>query len=203
MKRYQILFILVISVAMFILLLRKNTDKPSDFNQEDLTLITNTDTLMRVLTTESEKDLKILRKTSNNLTLEDLKSENFQILTKKMIATVTSPEQNGVGIAAPQVGINKRIIAVQRFDKEGEPFEIYANIKIVETSGDKECGPEGCLSVPNLSGEVDRYRDIVIEYVNLETFEYIKENIQGFTAVIFQHEIDHLDGILYTDRLSK
>jgi peptide deformylase len=118
-----------------------------------------------------------------------------------MLKTVRNPENEGVGIAAPQVGILRRLVAVQRFDKEGEPFEFYVNPEIVEYGEPKEYGSEGCLSVPNHRGEVLRSRCITLRYRDLQ-FKRQTEIIEDFTAVIFQHEIDHLDGILYIDRIS-
>ena len=118
-----------------------------------------------------------------------------------MIATVTSPEQNGVGIAGPQVGLSRNIVAVQRFDKEGNPFEVYPNIRITAFRGEPEPGAEGCLSVPGRRGKVLRWRDIDISYSSLDTGQEVTERIQGFTAVIFQHETDHLQGILYIDKM--
>ena len=106
---------------------------------------------------------------------------------------------DGVGIAAPQVGILRRMIAVQRFDKPGEPFEFYLNPEIVESSAETAPGREGCLSIPGLAGRVVRAQRIVLRYRD-ERFAEKTETIDGFTAVIFQHETDHLDGILYTDR---
>ncbi|HCQ72338.1 MAG TPA: peptide deformylase, partial [Rikenellaceae bacterium] len=98
-------------------------------------------------------------------------------------------------------GISRRVVAVQRFDKDGEPFEVYPNIRITDRRGEKELGPEGCLSIPGKRGEVSRYRDIDITYTSVRTLRDTTETIKGFTAVIFQHECDHLDGILYTDYL--
>ena len=130
-----------------------------------------------------------------------------------MLATVTHPSQDGVGIAAPQVGLNRRVVAVQRFDKEdilpdgseGCPFEVYPNIRIVSMSESLEPGPEGCLSVPDRNGEVMRAREIVIEYADVNRLDeedhMVRETVCGFTAVIFQHEVDHLEGVLYIDRL--
>jgi len=93
------------------------------------------------------------------------------------------------------------VIAVQRFDKEGEPFEVYPNIRIIEFRGERESGREGCLSVPGRRGEVLRWREIDISYTSLATMKDTIETVRGFTAVIFQHECDHLDGLLYTDKL--
>ena len=156
---------------------------------------------MRVLTVEDEKDLKVLRTEAKGLTAKEVASETYRVLAEKLVATVTSPEQDGVGIAGPQVGISRRVVAVQRFDKEGEPFEVYPDIRITATRGAMEPGPEGCLSVPGRRGEVLRYRDIDISYLSPVTLETVTERIEGFTAVIFQHECDHLDGVLYIDKL--
>ena len=119
----------------------------------------------------------------------------------KGLVTVTSPEQDGVGIAGPQVGIGRRIVAVQRFDKEGEPFEVYPNIRVTAKRGSPEPGPEGCLSVPGRRGDVLRWQDIDIAYTSPRTGRDTTETVKGFTAVIFQHETDHLDGVLYIDKL--
>jgi peptide deformylase len=136
-----------------------------------------------------------------------------------MVATVTHPSQDGVGIAGPQVGLNRRVVAVQRFDKEGEPFEVYPNVRIVWASDSLAAGPEGCLSVPDRRGDVLRSQEIVIEYADIAGVEQsrqgirlksnrdvkpvpmVRDTVSGFTAVIFQHEVDHLDGVLYIDRL--
>jgi len=117
-----------------------------------------------------------------------------------MLSTVTSPVQDGVGLAAPQVGLNFRVAAVQRFDKEGEPFEVYANLHILEHFGDTVRGPEGCLSVPPMRGIVPRSDGVILSYVDMETFENVRDTVKGYTAIIFQHETDHLDGVLYIDR---
>ena len=135
------------------------------------------------------------------ITENDLKSIEYQTLAEKKVSTVTSPEQDGVGIAGPQVGISRRIVAVQRFDKSGAPFEVYPNILVAASRGEKVPGSEGCLSIPGRSGKVARYRDIDITYTSTKTLRDTTETIQGFTAVIFQHECAHLDGILYTDYL--
>ena len=154
---------------------------------------------MRVLTVESEADSIVLRKHCKELTSKELNDNVFRELSEKMVATVTSPEQDGVGIAGPQVGISRRVVAVQRFDKEGEPFEVYPNIRITARRGEPEPGPEGCLSVPGRRGTVSRHREIDISYTAMPEGRDTVETITGFTAVIFQHECDHLDGVLYTD----
>ena len=182
------------------------------FSTEEQNLINGADSIMRVLTTSNADDSIVLRKESSNLSTQALLSDEFGRLSELMVATVTHPSQDGVGIAAPQVGLNRRIIAVQRFDKDSEPFEVYANVKIIWASDSLVLGPEGCLSVPDTRGNVLRSTSVVIEYADLaalnkgdfsrtQTIPTIRDTINGFTAVIFQHEIDHLEGVLYTDRL--
>ena len=166
---------------------------------------------MRVLTLDSREDSVILRQTCADLSTEALQSGLYETLAAKMIATVTDPSQDGVGIAGPQVGILRRVVAVQRFDKEGEPFEVYPNIRITARRGEKQPGPEGCLSVPDAfvpgadggHAEVMRYRDIDISYFSVRSGKDTVETVQGFTAVIFQHECDHLDGKLFIDYLQE
>ena len=186
------------------------------FTRSELAILNDADSIMRVLTIEDPCDLAVLRATSCDFSSKALLSEEFRRLSELMIATVTHPSQDGVGIAGPQVGLNRRVVAVQRFDKEGEPFEVYPNIRIVWQSDSLEFGPEGCLSVPDRREDVARSTEIVIEYTGFDP-DYMsssqdnspsapklipgRDTISGFTAVIFQHEIDHLDGILYIDRL--
>lgn len=194
------------------------------FSDREAELIREADSIMRVLTIEDSLDLAVLRATSREMSWEMLLSDEFKRLSELMIATVTHPSQDGVGIAGPQVGLNRRVVAVQRFDKEGEPFEVYPNVRIVWASDSLTAGPEGCLSVPGRRGEVLRSKEIAIEYTDLATMEGLAatmspyqlrhhflstplptviDTISGFTAVIFQHETDHLDGILYTDRIAQ
>lgn len=180
-----------------------------NFTQEELSLINGVrpaeipEGTMRVLTIEDSLDNAVLRATSTDLSRKALLSDDYNTLERLMLATVTHPSQDGVGIAGPQVGLNRRVVAVQRFDKPGEPFEVYPNIRIIWASDSLEYGPEGCLSVPNRREQVLRSREIVIEYADSASryASTVRDTVQGFTAVIFQHETDHLDGILYTDRL--
>lgn len=177
-------------------------ESAGDFTSKELSLIYSADSIMRVLTIDNPADSFVLRDVSTDLSDEALLSEDFAKLSDLMTATVTHPSQDGVGIAGPQVGLNRRVVAVQRFDKEGEPFEVYPNISIVWASDSSAYGPEGCLSVPGRRGEVLRSQEIVIEYDKItESVETVRDTISGFTAVIFQHEIDHLNGVLYIDRL--
>lgn len=157
--------------------------------------------IMRVLTVDDREDSLILRSECTDFSLKTLRSERFGRLSERMVATVTDSTQDGVGIAAPQVGLKRRVVAVQRFDKAGEPFEVYPNIRVEYLSDEKQTGPEGCLSIPEIYGEVERSQTVVISYVDVRTLETVRDTVSGFTAVIFQHETDHLDGILFTDRM--
>ena len=192
MKRYLLICCLLALCAL---------SKSTAAQEVDFTRLNPSDTLLKVYTIANGEDSLLLRRPSSNFTREEIASESFRVLANLMIKTVTHPSQDGVGIAGPQVGVLKRVVAVQRFDKEGYPFEVYPNIRITALRGELAPGPEGCLSVPDMRGDVLRYRDIDIEYTSPTTLEVVKENVKGFTAVIFQHEADHLDGILYIDRL--
>ncbi len=157
--------------------------------------------IMRLCTVDDRADSLLLRKVSRLLTEAAFASEEYERLVGRMLATVRNPENEGVGIAAPQVGILRRIVAVQRFDKEGEPFEIFVNPEIIRYSAERQSGEEGCLSLPDVSGCVSRAKQVTLRYLDGRTFEKREEVIDGFTAVIVQHEIDHLDGRLFTDLL--
>ncbi len=176
------------------------THHEQHFTEEELSLITGSeDSLMRVLQTPVEEDSLFLRRKALPVSETMMRSEEFDALCRKMLHTVQHPSQEGVGIAAPQVGISRKLIAVQRFDKPGEPFEIYANPEIIRYGLIVDTLPEGCLSVPNQRGRVVRSQQIDIRYHTSPVRDTV-ETISGFTAIIFQHEIDHLDGIIYTDR---
>jgi len=196
MRNYFMLF----AVALLCLASCKSASSPA-LTKAELSLVNDSAEVMRILSIDNEKDFAVLRNSSIDLNQKDISSPIYNVLSTKLIKTLESTE-NGVGLAGPQIGINRRIVAVMRLDKEGEPIEVYPNIKIEEMRGDKQAGYEGCLSVPDISGDVLRYRDISISYSDVNNGEnVIREDISGFTAVIFQHEVDHLEGIIYTDKL--
>ncbi|KOS05934.1 peptide deformylase [Flavobacterium akiainvivens] len=155
--------------------------------------------LMRVLQVTDNADLKVLEAQSTDI---DYKDKSLQLLIDRMYATVNDTVNPGVGIAAPQVGINRNVIWVMRFDKPGEPFEVYLNPKITWRSKLMRKGAEGCLSIPDIRGDVLRNYTIQITYQDREGKRH-QEIVEGFTAVIFQHETDHLNGILFTHRLTE
>ena len=207
MQNFQIMIKGVLKVAAAVAVIGAavcSCSSKGDFTQMEKEIIMGAqDTILKVYTIDNEEDLKVLRDTSANLGEKAIESELYAVLAQRMVETVTHPNVDGVGLAAPQVGINRRVVAVQRFDKEGEPFEVYPNISIIEKSEELALGPEGCLSVPNQRHEVMRHSWVTIQYYSLEARKVVQERIEGFTAVIFQHEVDHLSGVLYIDRVEQ
>lgn len=129
---------------------------------------------------------------------------NLQILVDDMIETMRVAP--GVGLAAPQVGVSERLIVVEYGDdeKEDAPKKLYVvvNPEITRMSKETVMGIEGCLSVPNLLGEVERYEAITVKGLTRRG-QPVTIKAKGWLARIFQHEIDHLDGVIYVDRAER
>ncbi len=155
---------------------------------------------MRILQINQPSDSLILRTQSLGFKVQaDDMVLNY--LADRMLVTLQNSK--GVGIAAPQVGVLKRIIWVQRLDLENEPFEVYYNPEIKKYSDMKQDVREGCLSIPDYRGTTqDRAYAIFIEYDDRKG-RHKCEMVEAFTAAIFQHEIDHLNGIMFIDHLIK
>lgn len=176
----------------------------SSFSSEEVKLIMRGDSLkpMRVYKINNKKDSLLLR-TKSRYIKPNPKDAVLQNFVKRLYATVRDSMSLGVGIAAPQVGVLKNIIWVQRFDKENFPFEVYLNPKIISYSKKKQTLKEGCLSIPDRTETLNsRSYSITIEYDTMNAI-HKSEIIDSFTSVVFQHEIDHLNGILYLDHLQK
>ncbi len=139
-----------------------------------------------------------LRKKAAKVTAFD---EELQNLIDDMVESMH--EDNGAGLAAPQVNVSQRVIIVEFGSEEDEniPRTLYivVNPKLSAPSQEKVSGVEGCLSVPGLVGEVERHLSVVIKG-QTRTGEPFKMRAGGWLARIFQHEVDHLNGILFTDR---
>jgi peptide deformylase len=121
----------------------------------------------------------------------------------------TMREAPGVGLAAPQVGVSQRVIVVEYAEptEEGEPEKparlfVMVNPEILRQSTEMIPGTEACLSVPGFAGTVDRHESITVRGLNRRG-QSVRVKAQGWLARIFQHEIDHLDGVLYIDRASQ
>lgn len=192
MRYFLIIALLLINLAPLL------SQQFEEFTSYEINLIKsgNENDLMRVYNLSSAEDSIILKSTSIEISPTHLLT---QLLAKRMLKTVQNPEHLGVGIAAPQVGINRRIMVVQRFDKKENPFEVFINPIITWESEIMQLGSEGDLSFDE-RGSVFRNYIIAVQYYDLNG-NTIDEIIEGFTAVIFQHERDHLDGILLTDRI--
>ena len=107
-------------------------------------------------------------------------------------------EANGVGLAAPQIGVSKRVVVID----VGEGLLELINPEIIEYSDETELGVEGCLSIPGAQGEVERYSRVVVKALNRDG-EPITITGEGLLARCLQHEIDHLYGVLYIDRATR
>lgn len=108
--------------------------------------------------------------------------------------------EDGVGLAAPQVGIGDRVIVIDPRISEVEPFALV-NPVIVEASDERERGEEGCLSIPGLKDIVERSARVVVEGLSADGAP-VKVPAEGLLARVLQHEVDHLDGVLFIDRVS-
>ena len=116
----------------------------------------------------------------------------------------------GVGLAAPQIGLSERIIVIEYFEREEDeekeeaPRKVWAvlNPEIIKFSEDTVMGIEGCLSIPGLVGEVERHAAIQVKGLNRHGKPF-RIKAEGWLARIFQHEIDHLNGIVFPDRATR
>jgi peptide deformylase len=113
----------------------------------------------------------------------------------------TMYDADGVGLAAPQVGVGLRVIVVDTREEDGEGPLALVNPSIVEASGDTEKAEEGCLSIPGIADIVERPARVVIEALDPEG-RPLRVEADGLRARALQHEVDHLDGVLFLDRLS-
>ena len=160
--------------------------------------------------------LKILRYPEKSLLQP---SEPVEIINNKIDEKILSLIENmgetmfaapGVGLAAPQVGVNQRVIVydimagIAQDPEEERPkkeFKALINPEIISKTGSIVSENEGCLSVPDLTSDVKRYEKVIVKAINSEG-KAIEFEAEGINAIIMQHEIDHLDGVLFFERLS-
>lgn len=198
---FSLLLVLLVSCSGSSKIVKSNL---SDFTLSERSLIMSSDSTlpMRVLKINDKKDSIVLRTKCKNVKANP-NSVELKHFVNRLYRTVRDSISMGVGIAAPQVGVLKNVIWVQRFDKEGFPFEVYLNPRVVKYTDKKQDCIEGCLSIPDRSDTTKtRAYAILMEYDKMDGTHHF-EMIEAFTAVIFQHEIDHLNGILYLDHLEK
>ncbi|MBI2475128.1 peptide deformylase [Candidatus Uhrbacteria bacterium] len=147
---------------------------------------------MRVLTHPN----KALHEKSKIVEADQIKSETTLSLVNDLKETMI--EENGVGIAAPQIGVQKQIIIIET---EAGP-QAFFNPTIIRHSIRKIESEEGCLSVPGVFGIVRRYRNITVQALD-EQARVVTIKLGAFPAIVFQHEIDHLNGILFIEKVEK
>jgi peptide deformylase len=144
----------------------------------------------------------VLRRKAREVTKFD---KDLHTLIDDMVETMR--EAPGVGLAAPQIGLSERLIVIEYYEREEDeedeeaPKKVWAviNPEIVKVSEETALGAEGCLSIPGLVGEVERHTEVQVKGLNRHG-KPMKIKAKGWLARIFQHEIDHLNGVLFPDR---
>ncbi len=147
----------------------------------------------------------VLKRKAHTVTKFD---KSLQTLINDMVETMR--EAPGVGLAAPQIGLSERIAVIEYYEKEEDeekedaPKKVWAiiNPEIVKVSPETMMGVEGCLSIPGLVGEVERHAEVHVKALNRHG-KPVRIKAKGWLARIFQHEIDHLNGVLFTERATR
>ncbi len=145
---------------------------------------------------------EILRTISKNINKNEFDTDELKSIVKDMVDTL-SHEDDGVALAAPQIGINKRIFVISKkvfgFENSEEKKDVVCiNPELIKISKDKKLMHEGCLSVRPFYGDIRRASRATLRAQDIKG-EYFEIKGSGLMAEIFQHEIDHLDGILFID----
>lgn len=192
--------VLLIGLALF------SVKSMAQFTQDEKDLINSgtTETPFRVLKVTDQQDSIFLRQKCSDI--ENInESEDLQLLIDRLKSTMAA--ESGVGIAAPQVGIARNVFLFTRIDKANYPVIVAINPKIVNHPEETICFErDGCLSIPGISGNSIRYPWVDVEYTD-ENGNPVQERLEGysresdFTGIIFQHEFDHLQGVLFIDKL--
>ncbi len=142
----------------------------------------------------------VLRRVADSVLPGIIRSEDFQRQIRDMQETMV--EYQGIGLAAPQVHVSARLLVYRADSDDGAESEILTLVNpVIEPLGDEtEPGWEGCLSIPDIRGIVPRHRRIRVTSLD-EEGEALEYTAEDFEARVIQHEVDHLDGILYFDRM--
>jgi peptide deformylase len=152
---------------------------------------------------ETGEENEILRTISDPIRSDEIRK--YRSLAEDMVKHIKNPDNGGVGLAAPQVGVNKRLIVVSLMhDYEDENYRTIAmiNPEIIEHSEDTCSDTEWCLSVPGETGDVERWNSVKVSFLDIDGKKYVMK-LSDLAARIVQHEIDHLDGVLFTDRIEE
>lgn len=146
----------------------------------------------------------VLRKKTRQVPRTRLKTAACRTFLKDMVTAMR--RANGVGLAANQLGFDRRALVMEcagnkRYPRVGSfPLQTYLNARIVSYSKQKEWGWEGCLSIPGYRGLVPRSKRVIFE-ATLPDGRQVRRTLKGFEARVLQHEVDHLDGCFYVDRM--
>ena len=159
---------------------------------------------LKIITIKNKDEEKLLRQKSQNITTEEIKTPQFQEFLDNLLYTAQHSEEQGNvpagGIAAVQVGEHKRVFFILNYDTN--QWEVFINPEIEIEEFLKTTTKEGCLSVPDILGNVTRYLKVKIRYQNREG-EWETKRYEGLNAVSIQHEEDHLEGVLFIDKMVK
>lgn len=193
-------------IALFICIISFNACVSSgNFSKAERQIIdTKADEAMRVLSIVDKEDSLILRTKSKDL--KQIKNnKDLELLLKRMELTMN--KEDGIGIAAPQIGINRNIFLFVRIHEPEQKVQVAINPKVIAHSPELVCFKgDGCLSIPDVRGNSQRYAWVEVAYYD-ENGKQITEKFSGyerpnaFTGIIFQHEFDHINGVLFIDKL--
>ncbi|MAZ07619.1 MAG: peptide deformylase [Rickettsiales bacterium] len=139
-----------------------------------------------------------LKYKSNNIQNFD---KNLEKIVDDMFDTLYA-SGNGIGLAAPQVNIHQRIIVMDLREDEKSNPQVFINPRIIKFSAEKNINEEGCLSIPEFYAEVERPSTVDVEWFDTKG-KKIKKKMTGLLSICMQHEIDHLNGVLFIDHISK
>jgi peptide deformylase len=202
MKRSRILLLVLAGWAF------SSCGNRAAFSTAEKTLINEgaADAPFRVLKITDPRDSFLLRTPCCDINIADITGNpDFDLLVARLKTTLAL--EQGVGIAAPQVGINRNVFLFMRLDLPDTPIVVVVNPSIINHPDETVCFErDGCLSIPDLRGNSVRYPWVEVAYYN-ENGTLVREKLEGhsragnFSAVIFQHEYDHLQGILFIDKL--
>jgi peptide deformylase len=160
--------------------------------------------MLNIYTINDPKEEKILRTKSEKVPQEEIEKKNFQEFLDDLLYTAQHSEEQGNvaagGIAAPQVGRNIRVFWILNY--ETDDWEVFINPEVTPNTFLKSTGPEGCLSVPFREDMVTRYNSVKIKFLDREGNKQTRK-YRDLNAISIQHEYDHLEGILFIDKISK
>lgn len=157
---------------------------------------------LKIYTITDKKEEEVLRQKSSPVQEDQMKTSEFKEFLKDLLYTAQHSEEQGNepagGISAPQVGRNIRVSYILNY--ETNQWQLFINPEVEPNGFSKISTIEGCLSVPNREEEVMRYKKVKVKYQD-EDGDWKTEKLKDYNAVTIQHELDHLDGILFIDKI--